>query len=113
MNTSVFWRPEGCKGRKTVREPGRGFRARGARRLFGEWMWVQPDRWPEEFELGVVCVDASKGRSDKQGDYCAIVFMGLGKDRLLYVDAIVERIPLDQIVRKTVVFCDEKRPQHV
>ena len=61
----------------------------------------------------MVCVDASKGRSDKQGDYCAIVFLGVGKDRLIYVDAIVERIPLDQIVRKTILFCDEKKPQYV
>ena len=37
----------------------------------------------------------------------------MGKDRLLYVDAILDRIPLDQIVRKTVVFCDEKRPDLV
>ena len=31
----------------------------------------------------------------------------------MYVDAILERIPLDQIVRKTVLFCDEKRPDLV
>ena len=43
----------------------------------------------------------------------AIVFLGVGTDRLLYVDAILDRIPLDQIVRKTVVFCDEKRPDFV
>ena len=61
----------------------------------------------------MVCVDASKGRSDKQGDYSAIVFLGVGKDKLLYVDALLERIPLDQIVRKTVVFCDQKRPDCV
>ena len=67
----------------------------------------------KEFDLRVVCVDASKGRSDKQGDYSAIVFMGVGKDKLLYVDAILDRIPLDQIVRKTVVFCDEKKPDFV
>jgi predicted phage terminase large subunit-like protein len=61
----------------------------------------------------VVCVDASKGRSDRQGDYSAIVFMGIGRDRLLYVDALLERIPLDQVVRKTLVFCDERRPEYV
>ena len=58
-------------------------------------------------------MDASKGKSDKQGDYCAIVSLGLGKDRLLYVDAILDRIPLDQIVRKILLFCDEKRPDMV
>jgi predicted phage terminase large subunit-like protein len=80
---------------------------------FGDWIWVPPHKWPKQFDLRVVCVDASKGRNDKQGDYTAIVFLGVGADRLLYVDAIVERIPLDQIVRKTVVFCDEKRPDMV
>ena len=87
--------------------------AEWAPELFGDWIWVPPDKWPQEFDLRVVCVDASKGRSDKQGDYSAIVFLGVGKDKLLYVDAILERIPLDQIVRKTVVFCDEKRPDFV
>jgi len=87
--------------------------AEWAPELFGDWMWVPPEKWPKKFDLRVVCVDASKGRSDKQGDYSAIVFMGVGADKLLYVDALVERIPLDQLVRKTVVFCDEKRPDLV
>jgi predicted phage terminase large subunit-like protein len=69
-------------------------------------MWVPPEHWPRKFDLRVVCVDASKGRSDRQGDYSAIVFVGVHAG-LLYVEAIMERIPLDQIVRKTVVFCDQ------
>jgi len=81
--------------------------------FFGDWIWVQPEKWPSAFDLRVVCVDASKGKNDRQGDYCAIVFMGIGRDRLLYVDAILDRIPLDQIVRKIVLFCDEKRPDFV
>jgi predicted phage terminase large subunit-like protein len=88
--------------------------AEWAPELFGDWIWVPPEKWPKKFDLGVVCLDASKGRSDKQGDYSAIIFMGMAREkRLLYIDAIVERIPLDQIVRKMIVFCDEKRPQMV
>ncbi len=94
-------------------DPAEASAAEWAPELFGDWIWVQPEKWPKKFDLGVVCVDASKGRSDKQGDYCAIVFAGVAPDNLIYVDAIVERIPLDQIVRKTVVFCDEKRPDFV
>jgi predicted phage terminase large subunit-like protein len=94
-------------------DPADASQAEWAPELFGDWIWVQAEKWPQEFDLRVVCVDASKGKSDKQGDYCAIVFLGLGKDRLLYVDAVLDRIPLDQIVRKTVVFCDEKRPDLV
>jgi predicted phage terminase large subunit-like protein len=51
--------------------------------------------------------------NDKLGDYSAIVFLGLGQDGLLYVDAILDRIVLDQLVRKTVLFCDEKKPDLV
>jgi len=87
--------------------------AEWAPECFGDWIWVQPEKWPRQFDLRVVCVDASKGRSDKQGDYCAIVFLGVGRDKLLYVDAILDRIVLDQIVRKIVVFCDEKKPDFV
>ncbi len=87
--------------------------AEWAPELFGDWIWVSPEKWPKQFDLKVVCVDASKGRNDKQGDYSAIVFLGVPADGLLYVDAIVERIPLDQIVRKTVVFCDERKPDFV
>jgi len=87
--------------------------AEWAPQLFGDFIWVPPEKWPQTFALRVVCVDASKGRSDKQGDYCAIVFVGVGSDQLLYVDAIVDRIALDQIVRKTVLFCDQKRPDFV
>jgi predicted phage terminase large subunit-like protein len=93
--------------------PADASQAEWAPEFFGDWIWVQPDKWPRDFDLRVVCVDASKGRSDKQGDYCAIVFMGVGKDKLLYVDAILDRIPLDQIVRKVVTFCDDKRPDLV
>ena len=94
-------------------DPADASAAEWAPELFGDWMWVQPEKWPRKFDLRVVCVDASKGRSDKQGDYCAIVFLGVAPDNLLYVDAILDRIPLDQIVRKTVVFCDEHRPDFV
>jgi predicted phage terminase large subunit-like protein len=78
--------------------------------LFGDSIWTAPEHWPRKFKLKIICVDPSRGRSDKQGDYSAIVFMGVAKDDLLYVDAIIERIPLDQLVRKTVLFCDQHDP---
>jgi predicted phage terminase large subunit-like protein len=81
--------------------------------LFGDWTWTPPARWPDKFRLRVVCLDASKGNGDRPGDYSAIVFVGVGHDNLLYVDAIIERISLDQIVRKAVAFCDRYRPDFV
>ncbi len=80
---------------------------------FGDWIWVQPEKWPREFDLRVVCVDPSKGKGDKQGDYSAIVFLGVGKDKLYYVDAILDHIVLDQLVRKTLLFCEQKKPDFV
>jgi predicted phage terminase large subunit-like protein len=93
--------------------PSEASAAEWAPELFGDWIWVQPCRWPRNFDLSVVCLDPSKGQSDKQGDYCAIVFMGIAPDRLLYVDAFIERIPLDQIVRKAVVLCQQWRPNYI
>jgi predicted phage terminase large subunit-like protein len=83
--------------------------------LFGDWIWTPAEHWPatKKFRVRVVCVDASKGRSDKQGDYSAIVFLGLSKEGLLYVDAVIERIPLGQVVRETVLFCDRYNPHCV
>jgi predicted phage terminase large subunit-like protein len=79
------------------------------------WIWTPAEHWPapRKFRIRTVCVDASKGRSDKQGDYTAIVFVGVTNENLFYVDAIIERIPLDQIVRKTVLFCDQYNPNYV
>ena len=87
------WRSSASRTRRAYaalyqQNPADASAAEWAPELFGDWIWVPPEKWPQEFDLRVVCVDASKGRSDKQGDYSAIVFLGVGKDRLLYVDAI-------------------------
>jgi predicted phage terminase large subunit-like protein len=93
--------------------PAEACGAEWAPQFFGDFIWVAPEKWPQKFDLRVVCVDASKGRADRQGDYCAIVFMGVAADRLLYIDALLDRFPLDQIVRKTLLFCDAKQPDFV
>ncbi len=36
--------------------------------------------------------------------------LNLFKDKLLYVDAILDHIVLDQLVRKTLLFCEQKKP---
>jgi predicted phage terminase large subunit-like protein len=81
--------------------------------LFGPEIWCPREQWPREFRLSVVCLDASKGQSDRPGDYSAIVFMGIAENRMLYVDAIIDRIPLNQVVRRTLAFCDQYRPDLV
>ena len=81
--------------------------------LFGDEIWCPAEKWPREFKFGVICVDASKGRSDRPGDYSAIVFVGVHQSGLLYVDAIVEHIPLTQVVRRAIGLCDQYRPDMV
>jgi predicted phage terminase large subunit-like protein len=81
--------------------------------LFGPEIWCPRDKWPREFAMGCICVDASKGQNDRQGDYTAIVFIGVHSNGLIYVDAIIERIPLTQIARRTLAFCDQYRPDFV
>ena len=81
--------------------------------LFGPEIWCPREKWPSEFSLGVVCLDASKGGGDRPGDYTAIVFIGVHSNGLIYVDAIIERIPLTQIARRTLAFCDQYRPHFV
>ncbi len=49
---------------------------------------MPPGKWPRKFDLRLVCVDPGKGASDRQGDYCAIVFVGV-LDRFVYVDAAI------------------------
>ncbi len=62
-------------------DPAEASQAEWAPALFGDWMWVPPEKWPAEFDLRVVCVDASKGRSDKQGDYSRHRLPGRGRRR--------------------------------
>lgn len=58
------------------------------------------DRMPDALEMSAVGVDPSKGREAKKGDYSGIVFAGTCGG-IIYVDAIVERMPAEKIIRKT------------
>ena len=90
-------RLQGRNGRRSFSAIGSGRRRRnGPRRSTCGWSASTPAR-----------------AADRQGDYSAIVFVGVADDLLIYVDAVVDRIPLDQIVRKTIVFCDQMRPHLV
>ena len=77
---------------------------------FGPWIWCEPEHWPSTFDLRIVSLDPSKGKSDKHGDYSAIVFVGV-KNGLVYVDANLERRPPHEIVRDTLKMVIKYRPQ--
>jgi predicted phage terminase large subunit-like protein len=67
-------------------------------------LFVDEDHWPDEFEWSVVAVDPSKGKlGTKKGDFCAAIFLGLSGGKL-WVDALVEKIPLAQIVPEVLTF---------
>jgi predicted phage terminase large subunit-like protein len=93
--------------------PTDGAAVEWAAQFFGDWMWVPPEKWPKKFALRMVCIDPSKGGGDGAGDYCAIVFVGGNGDGRFFVDAVIDRFPLDQIVRKTILMCDQTQPQLV
>jgi predicted phage terminase large subunit-like protein len=79
---------------------------------FGPWIWCEPADWPKQFDLRVVALDPSKGKSDKHGDYSAIVFIGV-KDGLLWIDSDIERRPPHEIARAMVKMCIKYRPHMV
>ncbi len=81
---------------------------------FGPHIWVDDAHWPDrsEFDLVVLTVDPSRGKTDRPGDYTAIVLLGI-KRNLLYVDCSIERRPMSDIVSHTVRWADTHRPHHV
>ena len=58
---------------------------------------IWAERWPSEFDLSVLAVDASESGD---GDDCGIVFVGLSGGKL-YVDADIEPRPASDVVPAT------------
>lgn len=53
--------------------------------LFTDDLWF--DEWPRDMMVRTVGVDPSKGKSDRAGDYSAIVKLGVSHDGTIYVEA--------------------------
>lgn len=66
---------------------------------FNDDIWVQSGQWPERFDVVVTALDPSKGKGNRS-DYSAIVTVGL-KDRRLWVDADLQRRPVETMVEDT------------
>lgn len=77
---------------------------------FGPHIW--PEVWPDAFEVSAVAIDPSKGRDAKRGDYSALVFGGLVAGKV-YIDAILERMPPDVLVRTLFGMIQSLRPDEV
>mgnify|MGYP001599690169 CR=1 FL=1 len=79
-------------------------------RCFGPGIY--PATWPDKFEAVVMALDPSKGKESKHGDYSAIVMIGLCGGKL-WVDAVVKRAPVNQIVADTIAMADRYKPMAV
>lgn len=62
--------------------------------------------WPHAWDMSAIGVDCAQGKKD--GDYTAIVFMGLSGGRL-WVDAVVRRIPVEHAVAETFAMVFEQK----
>jgi predicted phage terminase large subunit-like protein len=65
-------------------------------------IWADPEDWPEAFEVLVIALDPSIGRTSK-GDYTAAIKLGLTRG-LLWVDAQVRRRDVPTMCAETVDF---------
>src|SRR5262245_4424072 len=68
------------------------------------------DDWPRELELKVMALDPSKGRDSKAGDFSALVKLGLDRNRIMYVEADLQRRPTPQLVADAVEMVRQFRP---
>ena len=67
---------------------------------FADHIWF--DEWPTVFQVRAMALDPSKGGQDKVGDYSAIVWVGIDRTGLIYVQADLARRPTSQMVADTV-----------
>ncbi|MGL4512311.1 MAG: hypothetical protein ACRCT8_04415 [Lacipirellulaceae bacterium] len=75
---------------------------------FGDSIWF--DAWPRDLALRVVAVDPSKGSDARQGDYSAIVLLGIDTSGVLHVEGDLARRPTAQMASDVVDCCQRFRP---
>jgi predicted phage terminase large subunit-like protein len=68
------------------------------------------DQWPEDATVRTMALDPSKGRTDRGGDYSAMVMLAADRSGMLYVDASLERITAERIVQRGVELYRAFRP---
>ena len=75
---------------------------------FDEDCWF--DEWPEKLTVKTIALDPSKGNDAQQGDYSAIVMLGIDERGILHVEADLERRPTPQMVADTVDWYERYKP---
>lgn len=76
---------------------------------WGEWVWVPHLPRRERWTVSAIAVDPSLGKTDKPGDYSAIVLVVIA-DGLLWVQADLQRRSPEKLVRDVLVACDQHQP---
>ena len=65
--------------------------------------------WPAEVQFKAIAIDPSKGGDARQGDYSAVVVLGVDRRGVLYVEADLARRPTPEIVARGVTLCRQHR----
>ena len=73
----------------------------------GKWF----ERWPTNPILKTMVLDPSKGKSDKTGDYQALIKLAIDQEDVLYVQARMRRQPISQMVADCVDEYRQFRPE--
>jgi hypothetical protein len=60
------------------------------------------DEFPKDLILRVQSIDPSKGADAKSGDYQAHVLVGLARNGNMYVEAILQREPIREMVTRSI-----------
>jgi predicted phage terminase large subunit-like protein len=76
---------------------------------FGDHIWF--DEWPRRLTSRALALDPSKGADARHGDYSALVYVGVGEQNVIYVDADLARRPTPQIVADAVGLCEQFHPE--
>jgi hypothetical protein len=75
---------------------------------FADHIWFR--EWPVRLAVKTMALDPSKGRDARVGDYSAFVMLGVSHDATLYVEADIERRPVESIVYAGVEWCRGFQP---
>lgn len=76
-----------------------------------DWEGFWFDEWPDTWRAKVIALDPSKGRdvgTPKPGrdpDYQAYVLALLGEDNTIYLDAVLNREPITEMIKRGIQLC--------
>lgn len=75
---------------------------------FSDAIWFE--HWPAAPSVRTLAIDPSQGRDDRRGDFAAFVVLALDKHGILFVEAHLLRIPIDELVAMSVDLYVQHQP---